>query len=275
MSTEQNNVQPEETQVDITKLTKPDLIIYINKLVAAFNEQTTNYGVLYNEYQRLIAAPVEAGTTPPVKSEEFLALEARVPKLEQELEKLFKDYTDKLKIVGELTRENEELKLSVKEYQSNFVADDGEIKRLNEEIKNLRLEKSKVSSLKDINSLEKIPAKSNSVTVQTYEVFAYDNRVDNTEFYQGREFTIAKILVKLEDRTFSWTIDFIGSDLFTPAKIARMVVMDDTQYDHFQKLLNGNTFFNAIKAMLDIPLKFDPNIWFQSVLYMTGDRVEI
>lgn len=255
------------TQVAIDKLTKPELLEYTNKLVGSFNELTNNYSVLYGEYQRLMAAPLEAGE--PVKNEEFLALEEKVPKLEQELEKLFADYTAQLKVVGILTTERDAL---INE-KNAFI---NEINTLKEDITNLKLEKTSNPTLKTINTLNTLEKNtSTGGGIQIFEIKAHENRVDNTEFYHGREFTIAKIIVKLQDKTFSWTVDFLGSELFAPENFQRTVTMTDDQEQYFKGLLRNNTLYKSIKAMLDIPDKFDPSIWYNSILYKFGEAVKV
>lgn len=273
MSTQENEVLEtpttvQETVVSFDKYTKTQLIEYINTIIPQFNELNNNYSVLYNEYQKLISAPTEA----PVQNIEIKEFEIKIQELET-----------KLKESNELVESHAKMFNTLKDSFDNITKEKdsliAEKAILTEEINNLTLEKAKgqkSTSLKSVNDRVDILEKNTftSGAINIYEIKAHENRVDNSEFYQGREFTIAKVLVKLQDTTFTWTVDFLGSELFKPEKFTRTITMNQEQTEYFNGLLKNNSLFNSMKAMLDIPAKFDANIWFNSILCIMGDEIK-
>lgn len=258
-----------QTAVSFDKYTKPQLIDYINNLIKQYNELNANYSILYGEYQKLVSAPNNSDNSQEINQ------------LKVELEEAKNKITSLNETINELKSESEDKKLDVEVVPNQELIDlREEVKKLtdsnkllNDELVNIKLENTKGSSLKNINMLGKTENTKNSF--QIYEIKAHENRVDNSEQYAGREFIIAKVMVQLNDNTFIWTVDFLGSALFKAEKFSRTITMNQEQSNHFDGLTNLNTMFKSIKYMLDIPDKFDANIWFDSILYKLGNEVKL
>ena len=268
-----DNTTNTSTENGIDKLTKPQLVEYVNNVIHKFNEQVTNYNTLYTEYQKLL----EIVNTPTKENkavytdDHILEMDQRIDSLQEQLKESLESKDLITKQLEEAIKEISRLNNLITDSDNNIDAKNLEIENLKTEIQNIKLEQSKnPTNLKSINNLDRTVTNS----VQIYEIFGYENRVDNTFDYGGREFTIAKVHVRLLDKTFSWTIDFLGSELYKSERISRMVTMDEAQNDHFVKLIKNNTLFNAIKLMLDIPDKFNPKIFFDSVLYKIGEEIK-
>ena len=259
-------------RASLEKLNKQQLIDYTLNLIQKFNEQNTNYTNLYSTYQML------------VKSSEAAASEEQNVKFIEEnygkeIATLKEQLQEALNKNSELSKTIESLNTVVEVNPETVSKQDIQISNLikeNEDLKNeiVILKSQKPSTkLSDINSLEK--CKNSTYTVQTYNINAFENRVDNSEIYGGRKFIIASVLVKLENLTFTWSVDFKGSEIYPARKEMRKLIISEEDLDSFlvsSKAKGG--MFNAIKDAFDIKDNFSPDTFFSSALFVAGEKLD-
>ena len=239
----------------IEKMTKQQLVPYIKELIDKFNEQANNYNRLYGEYQKAIEALTVASNT---TVDEEVAL-----KLQKELEA----------VQAELDSAKKEISRLMEESEKNLETESllKEIESLKNEIIILKAQKSP-TRLSDINSLEKCSV--STYSVQTYTIYGFENRVDNSEIYGGRRFPIANILVKLENLTFTWTVDFKGSELYPAKKIIRRLTISEENLEKVKQSGKTKGMFLAIKDTFSILENFSPITFFNSPIMVAGEEVQ-
>lgn len=248
----------------IEKMTKQQLVPYIKELIDKFNEQANNYNRLYGEYQKAIEALTVASNT-AVNEEVALKLQKELEDVQVEL-----DIAKK-----EIKRLMEESENTIKNPESEKILETEsllkEIESLKNEIIILKAQKSP-TRLSDINSLEKCSV--STYSVQTYTIYGFENRVDNSEIYGGRRFPIANILVKLENLTFTWTVDFKGSELYPAKKIIRRLTISEENLEKVKQSGKTKGMFLAIKDTFSILENFSPSTFFNSPIMVAGEEVQ-
>lgn len=127
-------------------------------------------------------------------------------------------------------------------------------------INNLLIE-SKNLKINDINALKKTT--DNDVSVQLYKVMGYENRVDNSKAYGGREFEIATIMVKYDDGKLTWDVDFKGSELFEPYKESFSNILNEAQKTNLLTHVKIHGWYTLLKSVMAIPSDFNSESFFE------------
>ena len=272
----------------IEKMNKQQLIPYIKELIEKFNQQVLNYNTLYTEYQKALEIKSSANFDNN-HEDEILKLKEEIETLKKEFdsltltnqslaeEKIFilkenKELAEELEVVQKkfnLLNDKETDQSSQDSYYNNLIKENDELKN---EIMILKSQKVSGKKLPDINSLEK--CKNGTYIVQTYNIDAFENRVDNSEIYGGRKFTIATILIKLENLVITWSYDFKGSELFEPKKEMRKLIITEQQLESILTMGKNQGMYNALKFTFDIKDNFSPETFFNSPVFTAGEKLD-
>lgn len=127
-------------------------------------------------------------------------------------------------------------------------------------INNLMIE-SKNPKINDINALKK--ASDANVSVQFYKVLGYENRVNNSKQYGGREFEIASFTVKYDNGKLTWDVDFKGSELFEPYKESFSNILNETQIINLMENVKVHGWYKLLKSAMGIPSTFNDESFFE------------
>ena len=272
----------------IEKMNKQQLIPYIKELIEKFNQQVLNYNTLYTEYQKALEIKSSANFDNN-QEDEILKLKEEIETLKKEFdsltltnqslaeEKIFilkenKELAEELEVVQKkfnLLNDKETDQSTQDSYYNNLIKENDELKN---EIMILKSQKVSGKKLPDINSLEK--CKNGTYIVQTYNIDAFENRVDNSEIYGGRKFTIATILIKLENLVITWSYDFKGSELFEPKKEMRKLIITEQQLESILTMGKNQGMYNALKFTFDIKDNFSPETFFNSPVFTAGEKLD-
>lgn len=188
-----------------------------------------------------IAAPMDVGQV--MEHPEYIAIFKKAEGLETKVESLTNEYT--------------QLEITLKETHD-------ELNEALATIENLKIEKSS-KKLEDINALPK--SSNNTISVQTYNINGYENRVDNSKNYGGRQFCIASVMVKYENSILSWQIDFKGSELYPSRIFNRYKVFGDNEKGSLAKEVNRIGWHATLKNYLSIPDDFDVTTFYNTGLF--------
>lgn len=248
----------------IEKMNKNQLIPYIKELIDKFNQQVNNYNVLYSEYQKLLETKNSESVSTENLDEDKILLQKELDSAKLKIEEL----TNSIAI---LEQQKTEIQVEPKAEPDNsqFLK---EIDELKNEIMILKSQNVSSKKLPDINSLEK--CKNGTYIVQTYNISAFENRVDNSEIYGGRKFTIATILIKLENLVITWSYDFKGSELFEPKKEMRKLIITEQQLEAILTMGKNQGMYNALKFTFDIKDNFSPETFFNSPVFIAGEKLD-
>lgn len=268
------------------KLTKAQLIDYITGVVEKFNEQVLNYNTLYTEYQKALEIKSSANSDNK-QEDEILKLKEEIQTLKEEFDSLTQTNQSLVEEKIFILKENKELAENLEVIQKKFNSLNGKetdqssqdsyynnLIKENDELKNelMIIKSQKINKkLPDINALEKC-SKINYI-VQTYNVYGFENRVDNTEVYGGRQFIIASILIKLEDLKLTWNVDFKGSELFPSKKVIRTLTISREDFKKIKKSSLTKGMHLAIKDAFDIKDNFSPDVFFKSAVMVAGEVI--
>ena len=267
----------------LEKLEQPQLVDYTIDLIAKFNEQVTNYNTLYTEYTKQLEQLTVAQNEFNVPNDEVLKIQEQL-KLSNdsiiELQSVVKAKENELaelqKTNDKITKELSKAKEKTSTKDKAVVQDNSELIKEIEDLKNeidiLKAQKSS-TKLTDINSLEKcsqVP-----YIVQTYTINGFENRVDNSEVYGGRQFVIATVLIKLENLTFTWNLDFKGSELYKPENQIRTLTIKEEDLEKIKIAGKAKGMFVAIKDVFGIKDNFSPDSFFNSAIMVAGAPVEV
>lgn len=260
----------------LEKLNKTQLVDYTLDIISKFNDQVNSYKILYEEYQKLINLNENLDSN---KQDIRLELDQEIDSLKEKLgiaekeilnlnETIAKFHEDNTKESKE--SENKEESSKINELLNKTISLTQENEHLKNEIVTLKAKGS--NKLSDINSLEKCTK--NPYSVQTYNINAFENRVDNTEIYGGRQFIIASILIKLDNTVFTWTVDFKGSELYTPSKVTRTLEISEENLESIKVSAKEKGMYQAIKNVFSIRDNFSPS-FLQSPVMVAGTEVII
>lgn len=195
-----------------------------------------------------------------------------------ELEKMRKDdlvvytkdliskYTDLANMYNALiakapeTVESPEQKLEIENLKKEVLELKEKLEQKDVVINNLIIE-SKNPKINDINSLKK--SSDNMVSVQIYKVLAYENRVDNSKSYGGREFEIATITVKYDNGKLTWDVDFVGSELFEPFSGNYSNQLNESQIETLLNLVQRHGWYKSLKILMGLPSEFNSESFYE------------
>ena len=127
-------------------------------------------------------------------------------------------------------------------------------------INNLMIE-SKNPKINDINALKK--TSDANVSVQFYKVFGYENRVNNSKEYGGREFEIASFTVKYDNGKLTWDVDFKGSELYEPYKESFSNILNEAQIINLMENVKVHGWYKFLKSAMGIPSTFNAETFFE------------
>lgn len=257
----------------LEKLNKTQLVDYTLDIISKFNDQVNSYKILYEEYQKLINLNESLDLN---KQDNRLESDQEIDSLKEKLEIAEKEILNlnemitKFHEAEEKKSENKEKSSEISELSNNIISLTQENEHLKNEIATLKAKGS--NKLSDINSLEKCTK--NPYSVQTYNINAFENRVDNTEIYGGRQFIIASILIKLDNTVFTWTVDFKGSELYAPSKVTRTLEISEENLESIKISAKEKGMYQAIKNVFSIRDNFSPS-FLQSPVMVAGNEVII
>ena len=127
-------------------------------------------------------------------------------------------------------------------------------------INNLMIE-NKNPKINDINALKK--ASDANVSVQFYKVLGYENRVNNSKEYGGREFEIASFTVKYDNGRLTWDVDFKGSELYEPYKESFSNQLSENKIESLLTNVCLHGWYKFLKSAIRIPSEFDSETFFE------------
>lgn len=127
-------------------------------------------------------------------------------------------------------------------------------------INNLMIE-SKNPKINDINALKK--TSDANVSVQFYKVLGYENRVNNSKEYGGREFEIASFTVKYNNGKLTWDVDFKGSELYEPYKESFSNILNEAQIINLMENVKVHGWYKFLKSAMGIPSTFNAETFFE------------
>ena len=127
-------------------------------------------------------------------------------------------------------------------------------------INNLMIE-SKNPKINDINALKK--TSDANVSVQFYKVLGYENRVNNSKEYGGREFEIASFTVKYDNGKLTWDVDFKGSELYEPYKESFSNILNEAQIINLMENVKVHGWYKFLKSAMGIPSTFNAETFFE------------
>lgn len=250
-------------KAELEKLNKGPLVDYTMQVLTQYEQLVENYNNLANQSIELQkqnedlntklasasqpeVAPMEVGQV--MEHPEYIIMFKKADSLEAKVEALAKDYT--------------QLEVTLKETKSEL--DEALVL-----IENLKIENAKVKSNKTIENINTLPkSKSDTMySVNNYTIKGYENRVDNSKTYGGKEFNIAYVTTKVENNMLSWKIDFVGSDLFPPTVINRYQIFNEHDLGALSRSVSKLGWFGAIKSYLSIPDTFQPDNFYNCGLF--------
>ena len=155
--------------------------------------------------------------------------------------------------ITNLVNENQNLNLEITNLKEAIDQKDTIIANLNIEIKNPKIN--------DINALKK--SSDNMISVQFYKVNAYENRVNNSKEYGGREFEIASFTVKYDHGKLTWDVDFKGSELYEPYKESFSNILNETQIINLMENVKVHGWYKFLKSAMGIPSTFNAETFFE------------
>ena len=156
-------------------------------------------------------------------------------------------------LITNLSNENQNLNLEIANLKDAIDQKDTIIANLNIEIKNPKIN--------DINALKK--SSDNMISVQFYKVNAYENRVNNSKEYGGREFEIASFTVKYDHGKLTWDVDFKGSELYESYTENFSNVLNDEQIASVTEQVAIHGWYKFLRSAIGIPLDFDNESFFE------------
>lgn len=155
--------------------------------------------------------------------------------------------------ITNLVNENQNLNLEITNLKEAIDQKDTIIANLNIEIKNPKIN--------DINALKK--SSDNMISVQFYKVNAYENRVNNSKEYGGREFEIASFTVKYDHGKLTWDVDFKGSELYEPYKESFSNILNEAQIINLMENVKVHGWYKFLKSAMGIPSTFNAKTFFE------------
>lgn len=263
----------------LEKLNKTQLVDYTLDVISKFNDQVNSYKILYEEYQKLINLNESLNSN---KQDIHLESDQEIDSLKEKLSLAEKEILNLNEMIAKFHEveskkskeakesENKEESTKINELLNKTISLTQENEHLKNEIVTLKAKGS--NKLSDINSLEKCTK--NPYSVQTYNINAFENRVDNTEIYGGRQFIIASILIKLDNTVFTWTVDFKGSELYAPSKVTRTLEISEENLESIKVSAKEKGMYQAIKNVFSIRDNFSPS-FLQSPVMVAGNEVII
>ena len=250
-------------RAELEKLNKGPLLDYTMQVLAQYEQLVENYNILANNVNELqkqnedlntklafatqatdIAAPMEVGQV--MEHPEYIHMFKKAEALETKVEALTNEYT--------------QLEVTLKETNN-------ELNEALQVIENLKIEKNKkIETIDNINSLPKTTS-DKIYSVNTYNVRAYENRVDNSKTYGGREFNIATIITKVDGHLLTWQIDFNGSTLYPNKVYNRCKIFSDDEIGMLMRMVGQLGWYTTIKNYLGIPDEFNPDEFYKTGLF--------
>lgn len=158
------------------------------------------------------------------------------------------------------TVESPELKLEIEKLNKR-IAELTDIVDQKEGIINNLLIESKNPKINDINALKK--TSDANVSVQFYKVLGYENRVNNSKEYGGREFEIASFTVKYDNGKLTWDVDFKGSELYEPYKESFSNILNEAQIINLMENVKVHGWYKFLKSAMGIPSTFNAETFFE------------
>lgn len=261
-----------DVRSELEKLKKEDILNYAVDVATKFNDLAVNYNGLV-ERNNVLQTQVIDLTNQLENTKSFVN--------DGENSEVVKELNDKINemvYINESTKnELETYKTKVESLTNEYTQLEITLKETNNElndalaiIENLKIENNS-KKLEDINAL---PKQSNgTLSIQTYNIYGYENRVDNSKNYGGRQFCIATVIVKYENSILRWKIDFKGSELY-PAKVYnRYKVFDEKERGLLAGAVSRTGWFATLRDYLSIPTEFDVNTFYNTGLFFgTEDK---